>query len=345
MENEAFDRLARASAEASSRRSLMRGLAAAMGAVGVGIGLDLEADADKSKRKKQQQRRKQQKKKEERREESKRESGSKDKVCATPANPCQTVACEDFKCVTSTRVDGTACGNGLSCEAGQCVCPGGVCNVTVTPSDMAGWALYNEQTDEQIQATFVTGPETPPVGSGSAQLQTVVSANKQMMSARMLNGTKLADLTALSYWTFVNDSEFNTAPHFQFGITRNIDDPKDFWEGRLVFAPGLGDVVQDEWQQWNVLDPSRAWFFISKGGYPDVPHCTQPARCTFPEVLQHYPGIAINPVGPSPENNGSGWGLIGVMVGSGEGVVNATFDDVRVAATGVEYRFNFDPNS
>lgn len=346
MEQDQFDALARATAGGPTRRTLVQGIVALLASSGLMAETFANSEAGKSKKKKQQQKKKQEKKKE-KKQEQKRECGSGGKVCATPTNPCQTVACVDFKCVTSTRANGATCGNGLRCESGACVCPGGVCNVTVSPSDMAGWVLYNEQTNEPVQASFVTGPETPPAGTGSAQLQTVVSQNKQMMSARMLNGTRLDELDQLSYWTYVNSAEFNTAPHFQIGITRNIEDPKDFWEGRLVFAPDYTTaVVPGEWQEWNVLDPSRPWFFLSKGDYQDpVTHCTQGVRCTFPEVLQKYPGIAINPVGPSPSNNGSGWGLIGIMVGSGEGVVNSTFDKVTVEANGTTYVFNFDPSS
>lgn len=342
MEDQEFDQLARESAGGTTRRTMVRGLAAVLGAAGVGVGLGLEADAGKSKKKKRRQK---QKRKENKRKNNNYECDYKDRVCATPLNPCQQVACESHKCVTSDIADGVACGNGLSCIAGACVCPGGTCNITVMPADMAGWALYNEATDAPIQATFVTGPGTPPLGTGSAALQTGGDADKQMMSVRMLNGTRLDDLSELTYWTYVTSSTYNSAPHFQIGITRNIDDVQDFWEGRLAFAPGLVDVVPGEWQQWDLLDPANAWFFISKGGYPDVPHCTQSARCTFPQVLANYPGIAINPVGPSPDNDGAGWGFIGVMVGSGEGTVDADFDAVRVGVPGSQYSFNFQPNS
>ncbi|MCA9863980.1 MAG: hypothetical protein KC432_13200 [Thermomicrobiales bacterium] len=342
MEDQVFDQLARESAGAPTRRTLVQGLAALVGAAGVGLGLTLDAEAGKSKKKK---RRQQQKKKETKKKNKTYECEYKDRVCATPTNPCLTVACEDHKCVTSNVANGTACGLGRQCSAGVCACPGGVCNATVTPANLDGWALYNEKTDVQIPATFETGPGSPPSGTGSAVLQTGGDPDKQMMSVRMLNGTRLDELTALTYWTYVTSSTHNTAPHFQIGITRNIDDVQDFWEGRLAFAPHMSEVVPGGWQQWNLLDPANAWFFLSKGGYPDVPHCTQSARCTFPEVLAHYPGIAINPTGPSPDNDGAGWGFIGVMVGSGEGVVDANFDAVTIEVPGSQYNFNFEPNS
>jgi hypothetical protein len=344
MEDQVFDQFARESAEAPTRRTLVRGLAAVLGAAGVGIGLGLDAEAGKSKKKKRKQKKKKQKQKEKKKDKN-YECDYKDRVCATPTNPCQAVACENHKCVTSNVANGTTCGNGLECSAGACVCPGGSCNVTVSPSDLAGWALYNEATDAQIPATFATGPGTPPLGTGSASLQTGGDPDKQMFSARVLNGTRLDELTQLTYSTYVTNSTHNTAPHFQIGITRNIEDPKDFWEGRLAFAPGLSEVQVGEWQQWDLLDPANAWFFISKGGYPDVPHCTQSARCTFPQVLEHYPGIAINPVGPSPDNNGAGWGFIGVMVGSSEGVVNSNFDEVIIEVPGTQLIYNFEPSS
>lgn len=104
-------------------------------------------------------------------------------------------------------------------------------------------------------------------------------------------------------------------------------------------------MVFDQWQEWDLLDYPTGSFFVSPGDYPPVTLCTQGIRCTFAEVLQHYPDIAINPTGPSPENDGSGWGFIGVMVGSGEGTVDADFDAITIEVPGSQYNFNFEPDS
>jgi hypothetical protein len=343
MEDQLFDQFTRESADTPTRRTLVRGLAAVLGAAGVGLGLSLDAEAGKSKKKKRKQKKKKQKQKEKKKDNT-YECDYKDRVCATPTNPCKTVSCENHKCVTSNQTNGTACGLGRQCNAGVCECPGGVCNATVSPTNLDGWALYNEKTNTQIQATFVTGPGTPPSGTGSAVLQTGGDSDKQMMSVRMLNGTRLDELTELTYWTYVDSSTWNTVPHFQIGITRDIDNPKDFYEGRLVFSP-LNAVVFDQWQKWDLLTYATGSFFLSPGDYPPVTECTQGIRCTFAEVLEKYPGIAINPTGPSPDNDGSGWGFIGVMVGSGEGTVIGNFDAVTIEVPGSQYNFNFEPNS
>lgn len=228
MESEQFDRLARASAGMPTRRTLVRGLAAILGGMGVIAAVDLDAEAGKSKAKKRKERKRKQEKREKKRKDQNYECDYQDRNCTTPTNPCQSVACVDHKCVTSTLPDGDACGTGRECDAGTCACPGGVCNATVTPSNMDGWALYDEKTNVEIPATFVTGPDTPPEGTGSAALQTGGDADKQMMSVRLLNGTRLDELTKLTYWTYVHSSTWNTVPHFQIGITRDSNDPKDF---------------------------------------------------------------------------------------------------------------------
>lgn len=347
MESKQFDRLARASVNEPTRRTLVRGLAAALTGVGVIGTIDQDAEAGKSKAKKRKERQRKQDKRQEKRKDQNFECDYKDRLCATPTHPCMAVACVDHKCVTSTLSNGTSCGLGRQCDAGACACPGGVCNATVTPSNMDGWALYNERTNQPIPATFAIGPGTPPVGTGSAALETGPGANedKQMLSVRMLNGTRLDELTELTYSTYVHSSTYNSAPHFQIGITRDLNDPKDFYEGRVVYSPGLGDVVPGQWQEWDPINDTNKRFFVSPGDYPPVTLCTQSSRCTFTEVLQNYPGIAINPIGPSPENSGSGWGFVGVMVGSGEGIVDANFDAVTIAVPGSQYNFNFEPNS
>jgi hypothetical protein len=341
MENQEFDQFTRETAGAPTRRTVFRGLAAILGASVLGLSAGLDADADKSKQKKRKQRR--------RKQEKKYECGSKGKVCAAPTNPCQTASCEKHKCVTSNVANGTTCGNGLACNAGQCVCPGGTCVVEVTPSALLGWAFYNEATNEEIDPKITFGPDEPPFGSGSANLKIAVDAEKKMVSARVFNGTRLADLSELSYWTYVQSSDGNTAPSFQIGITRDIENPLNGFESRLVFTPSIPDVVPGEWQEWNLLDSANnpPSFFVGKGEHPNVPFCTQSIRCTFAQVLEHYPNIAINPVGPSPSNEGAGWGFIGAMVGSFEGAVNANVDGITIAVEGSGSRtiYNFERNS
>lgn len=130
MEDRDFDQLARESAEAPTRRTVVRGLAAVLGAAGIGLGLSLEAEAKKSKKKKRRQKQKRKQKKKEKQQ----ECNDKGKVCATPTNPCKTVACESNKCVTSNAANGAACGTGLACDAGQCVAATCTADATCGPN-------------------------------------------------------------------------------------------------------------------------------------------------------------------------------------------------------------------
>ena len=76
--------------------------------------------------------------------------------------------------------------------------------VVVTPNHMDGWTVDAIGTGN---VTFVTGPGTPPVGKGSAQL--TIGANGDdhaSLRNRLYSGTKLTDLTALSYSTYVHST-------------------------------------------------------------------------------------------------------------------------------------------
>lgn len=361
MENHEFDQLARECVGAPTRRTLVRGLAAVLGVSGLSLVLGDETEAAKRQNKRQQRRdsknrkddrKKKEEKRKKKREEKKHECGSNGKVCSASTNPCQTVACEDHKCITSNVANGTACGNGLACNAGQCVCPGGTCLVEVTPANLGAWGFFDEAANQPIAATMVSGPGDPPYGNGSASLKINSNPEKTTVGARILNGVKLADLNELSYRTFVQSAAGDTAPSFQIGITRDIENPLNGFESRLVFVPSVAaQVVKGEWQEWDLMDSvgNLPAFRLGKGTHPNVPHCSGSGTdwCTFAQVIEHYPNIAINPIGPSPDNPGTGWGFIGAMVGSGEGAVDAYVDGITVAVKGTGTRtiYNFEPSS
>ncbi len=356
MDSERFDRFVKSVSDMTSRRTVVRGATA--GAVGgilglIGLagqgGLD-EADA-KSRRNKRRDRRKERQEKKKKRNE---ECNDKGKVCEAPLNPCERAVCQKHKCVTEVLADGDSCGDGLVCNAGACVCPNGVCVQRVTPDDMSGWQFYNDQDDEPIGPEFSTGPGTPPYGNGSALLQIGGSSEGKLLSTRAFKGTPIGDLQTLAYSTFVTSAGANTAPSFQIGVDRTGTDPfPPEYQGRLVFVPGQSStqpIDVDEWQNWNLLDPAhgQAWGLTKDFNNVDDDRCRLGTEwCSLEEILGIFPGLRINPTGPSPDNDGAGWGIIGMKVGSGEGAVNANVDAVTVKSTNDSATtvFNFEPSS
>ena len=260
MEDQVFDQFARESADTPTRRTLVRGLAAVLGAAGVGLGLSLDAEAGKNKKKKRKQKQKKKKKNQ--------ECGSDGKTCATPLNPCAAVECQKGKCVESNKPDQTACGDNLVCESGACVCPNGVCTVKVSAGSLNGWLGYNDANDKVNNSVldFVSGPGNPPYGPGSVEIETP-AGSRYNVATYQFAGTALKDLTSLKFTTF-NASATNAGSPSNSGYLHfNVDFyGSDTWQRRLVYVPSLnGTVVQDEWQEWNAIDPDAKWLWSDFG--------------------------------------------------------------------------------
>src|ERR1700748_2638535 len=74
-------------------------------------------------------------------------------------------------------------------------------NVVVTPGNMQGWSFVNDNAGGTGTGTFVWGPSTAPVGSGSAQLTTANASDGQILTEAFPT-TLLSSLTNLSYSTY-----------------------------------------------------------------------------------------------------------------------------------------------
>jgi hypothetical protein len=169
MDNNRFDSLTKEVAEAASRRSLLKGVAAgaagaALALVGVAQGDDLTTEARKRKKRQEKRHteRTNERNKKENRREHKREKAEpecdKDAACPQPSDPCKKRVCQGGRCVTEIRGDGANCGTDqvcsggqcvatcggteictgeLVCEGGACVCPGGgtTCSGTCVQTD------------------------------------------------------------------------------------------------------------------------------------------------------------------------------------------------------------------
>ena len=118
--------------------------------------------------------------------------------------------------------------------------------------------------------TFVVGPGTPPSGTGSAQFSVGEDGNN---AAQLRNpnfaGTKLSDLTALGYSTYVTqDGSGGQAVY----IILQVDTDGDAGiEDLLFFEPVYqsstffpsnpqGTLTTGTWQSWNAL--AGGWYSV-----------------------------------------------------------------------------------
>ena len=133
--------------------------------------------------------------------------------------------------------------------------------VTVTPASLQGWQI---QTTDTQTVTFVSGPATPPLGVGSAELR--VGANGAG-AAQLRNpnyaSTKLSDLTTLKYATYVQ--QYGSGGQAPYIILKVDYDGHGSVDDLLFFEPVYqdstffpsnpqGPLTLNTWQTWDALN-------------------------------------------------------------------------------------------
>lgn len=166
--------------------------------------------------------------------------------------------------------------------------------VTVSPGNLNGWQFIDDQNDTTLSATgsFVTGPGTPPLGSGSAQLQVSIATEGQALIKNAYGGQKLSNLQSLSYSTYVQTGNNTIAPSLQFSVDKDVTDNDTTWQGRVVFEPYLNGTVTDgQWQAWDNAQ-SGNWWLTKPALFND--QCAQSSPCTLTDLTSAFPNIGVN---------------------------------------------------
>jgi hypothetical protein len=203
--------------------------------------------------------------------------------------------------------------------------------VVVAPGHMGGWAVDNDTCGAATTGSvaFVTGPGTPPAGTGSVQL-TVGANGDSYPTVRNgdYSGTKLSSLTALDYWTYVSHAgSGNQAAYLDLYVDNNKDGVKD---DILTFEPvyqSSGTIALNTWQHWDAL--SGQWWSDAAGGPPPF--------FTLASYAAAHPDAAI-------VNAGGG----GVILAAGCGGAAWTgfagnADKLTIGVSGSSTTFDFEP--
>jgi len=231
--------------------------------------------------------------------------------------------------------------------------PAAAGTVVVVDENNLNWGFVSEAGTPTFG--FVTGPATPPDGTGSAAFNITSGADGVLLGTLNHAGLRLVDLTGLGYCTYQNTSPQAVA--LQFNVDYDDTDTTTSWQGRLVYEPYYTQVVlANTWQCWDALTqappltvpPGRRYQPQGTGnwwssGTPVVGDSSQAAVCTigapchFSEILTLYPNIAVHQgaLGGTLVKAGSGW--------------PAPFDfsvdslTIDTQATGVTYDFETNP--
>jgi len=132
-----------------------------------------------------------------------------------------------------------------------------------------GWAYRTENT---ASGALVTGPGTPPSGVGSFSMPTGAGigpglGGKTYLFTNLYDGTPLASLTTLKYWTYISNGVLPVAPALNLYVDLDNNGTRDttfVWEP--VYAVSQGPVALNTWQQWNALSNDNGWWYTANFG-------------------------------------------------------------------------------
>lgn len=181
--------------------------------------------------------------------------------------------------------------------------------IVVTPDNAAslGW----DQTDNRGAGTVSwTDSFAAPSGLGSAALELTTgadNADKAFIATGAVNGSTLAGVSGLSYWTFRNAGPSYGAASLQLMISTGTSctDGSANWT-TLVYEPywntsagaGVAGTVPSAWTQWQIT-PTSGVFWSSKStcGGSLVAGAGGPPFYTLSQVQAAYPSATLMALG------------------------------------------------
>ncbi|MDF1505000.1 hypothetical protein [Roseisolibacter sp. H3M3-2] len=209
-------------------------------------------------------------------------------------------------------------------------------SVVVTEDDIArqaentpptnNWVLYTRAAGN---ATFRSGPATPPAGVGSLEFVTPTGADKVYLFNYDHVQATLASITGMGYSTYRAAGEAQQVAALNLQVDVNGAAAGGFTT--LVFEPVYntlqGAVVSGQWQSWDAYSGGNAIWW-SSNPIPGAPN-----RDTFVSwntIKQNNPDAVIV-------------GGVGVNQGSGNNALTTAVDNFTLARSGETVTYNFEP--
>jgi hypothetical protein len=174
--------------------------------------------------------------------------------------------------------------------------------------------------------------------SSALVLRTPNAPDKTQMLSDDWSGTLLADITALSYDTYMAEPSGTgvALPALNLRVRLNDTDVSRY----LVFEPyqayGNTAVHQHEWQSWDAYAGGTAKWWLSGPDTVLNPNpCPQSTPCTWAGLVAAFPTARIQ---EEPDRPGS----IGFNQGSGNNGLVAAADFLRIAAGDRDVTYDFE---
>jgi|GEM_PF-4556979 len=162
-------------------------------------------------------------------------------------------------------------------------------------SNPGKWLFYNDENDtiDSSLGSFVNGPATAPLSSGSAQI-TVTGTERKNLSTYQFSGKPLSTISVMKYSTY-NPSAGNGGSTNRSGfLFFNVDfNGTDTWQRRLVYVPSSnGTVLQNTWQEWDAISSGNAKWVYSGATWPVTGQAGTTEK-TWNQILTDYPSARI----------------------------------------------------
>lgn len=190
------------------------------------------------------------------------------------------------------------------------------------------WVLYTRNAG---QGTFVDGPDSPPLGTGSLNLTTAASSDKIWLFNYDHAGTPLSSIGAIGYSTYRNAGNDHQVTALNIEVDFNGPDVAGGYTV-LVFEPvyntNQGTVVDGVWQAWDAYAGGQATWWSSRA---------IPGVCAFTCYASWNAIVAANP-------DATILGGFGVNQGSGNATLNASTDALTIGYAGDTFIYDFELN-
>ncbi|MDB5195302.1 MAG: hypothetical protein JWO84_486 [Parcubacteria group bacterium] len=177
------------------------------------------------------------------------------------------------------------------------------------------WFFYNDTNDtvDNTLGSFVTGPATAPLGTGSAQMTDADANARPDIATYQFSGTKLADITSLAFSAYSHSGVAGASESPYLVMNVDFTGVSGAYQRRLVYVPSdNGSVPQDAWNTNDAVNGGAAKWVYSGPNWPatlvgpdaglTVPGTT---TRTWSAILADYPNARLLPSG----------GFVGVRVG------------------------------
>ena len=186
------------------------------------------------------------------------------------------------------------------------------------------WTTATPQ--EQLRVSYVTGPATPPAGTGSVQLSAGTGPDglvkRVSLRTNAFGELQLYNIGQLTYWTYSSLPGGESVPTLSLTLDNNND---GLFDDTLVYVPP--SAVANTWQKWDARH--GLWFSTKNGG--------QARLITFDTYVSEHPLSRL-------ANRTEDFGGVGLTVG--DSVNTATqvgnVDRVELVRNGVLGPLSFD---